>query len=49
MLTMYAVTRAIAAYINAAIKKFTPYTVNVTIRKIASIIEDTKKGLHSIF
>ena len=46
---MYAVIRAIIAYINAAIKKLTPYTVNVTIKKIASTIADTKYGLQSIF
>ena len=49
MLTMYAVIRAIIAYINAAIKKLTPYTVNVTIKKIASTIADTKYGLQRIF
>ena len=46
---MYAVIRAIIAYINAAIKKLTPYTVNVTIKKIANTIADTKYGLQRIF
>lgn len=49
MLTTYDVIKAIIAYINAAIKKFTPYTVNVTIKKIASTIADTKYGLQNIF